>query len=65
MKKSAQIGELRGLTTDDLGRRLGTLEKELFQLRLKHSTNQLENVSQIRGKRREIARVQTDRKSVV
>ncbi len=59
MKRTQALREIRESSEDELRGRLSRLETQLFQLRLKHSTNQIENVSQIRTTRREIARVLT------
>jgi len=59
MKRTNVVREIRESSEDELRGRLGRLEAQLFQLRLKHATNQIDNVSQIRTTRREIARVLT------
>lgn len=59
MKRTAVVKEIRESSTEELQGRLTRLEEQLFQMRLKHATNQLDNVSQIRTTRREIARVLT------
>ena len=59
MKRTATVREIRESSEEDLRGRLSRLETELFKLRLKHSTNQIENTSQIRTTRREIACVMT------
>jgi large subunit ribosomal protein L29 len=59
MKRTAVVKEIRESSTEELQGRLSRLEEQLFQMRLKHATNQLDNVSQIRATRREIARVLT------
>ncbi|PSM32433.1 50S ribosomal protein L29 [Haliangium sp. UPWRP_2] len=59
MKRTAVVREIRESSEDELRGRLSRLETQLFKLRLKHSTNQIENISQIRTTRREIARVLT------
>lgn len=59
MKTTALLGAIRESSTEELVARLGRLQEELFQNRLKRSLNQLENTSLIRSARREIARVKT------
>lgn len=59
MKRTAVVKEIRESSAEELQGRLSRLEEQLFQMRLKHATNQLDNVSQIRTTRREIARVLT------
>jgi large subunit ribosomal protein L29 len=59
MKVSAALREMRESAPAELDGRLVRLEDQLFKLRVKHATNQLENAGQIRATRREIARVMT------
>ena len=59
MKKTTSLREIRESSMEELEGRLSRLEGELFKLRLRHSTNQLENTMQLRSTRREIARVMT------
>lgn len=51
--------EVRGLTPAELDKKLLDLKKDLFNLRLQHATNQLENPLRIVAVRKDIARVQT------
>ena len=51
--------ELKGKTTDQLTKMLMDLRKEQFNLRFQRSGGQLENTSQMRKIRRDIARVKT------
>ena len=59
MKIAAALREMRESAPAELDGRLSRLEDQLFKLRVKHATYQLENLSQIRATRREIARVMT------
>jgi large subunit ribosomal protein L29 len=59
MKGKIQVKDLRGNETAELERTLAKLREELFQQRLKHNTNQIENTMGIRNTRRDIARVST------
>ena len=59
MKRTTTLREIRESSADELKGRLSRLEAELFRLRLRRHTNQLENMMQIRSTRREIARVMT------
>jgi large subunit ribosomal protein L29 len=59
MKSKAQAKDLRGNETAELERTLAKLREDLFQARLKHNTNQIENTMSIRNARRDIARVST------
>jgi large subunit ribosomal protein L29 len=51
--------ELRELSPAELDRKLTDLKKDLFNLRMQHATNQLENPIRIADVRRDIARVKT------
>jgi len=59
MKSKVQAKDLRGNETAELERTLAKLREDLFQARLKHNTNQIENTMSIRNARRDIARVST------
>jgi len=51
--------EIRELTTEELGVKLNDLKKDLFNLRLQHATNQLDNPLKIADVKKDIARVKT------
>ena len=51
--------EIRELSAEVLTTKLGELKKDLFNLRLQHATNKLENVNKISEVKRDIARVNT------
>lgn len=51
--------EVRDMTPAELDMKLGELKKDLFNLRLQHATNQLDNPIRIADIRRDIARVKT------
>ena len=51
--------DMRELSNEDLAERLVETRKELFNLRFQSATGQLENVAQLKLKRREIARLLT------
>ena len=51
--------EIRKMSAEELTSKLGDLRKDLFQLRLQHATNQLENPVKIAEVKRDIARVKT------
>jgi large subunit ribosomal protein L29 len=59
MKSTIQAKDLRGNETAEVERTLKKLREDLFQHRLKHNTNQIENTMAIRTTRRDIARVCT------
>ena len=52
--------EIRKMSAAELESKLGDLKKDLFQLRLQHATNQLDNPVKIAEVKRDIARVQTE-----
>ena len=54
-----KITEIRDLTPDQLEDQLLRLKKEQFNLRFQKATGQVENTSQVRKVRRNIARVRT------
>ena len=51
--------EVRELSSTELENKLTELKKDLFNLRLQHATNQLDNPIRIADLRRDIARVKT------
>ena len=51
--------EIRKMSAAELESKLGDLNKDLFQLRLQHATNQLDNPVKIAEVKRDIARVKT------
>ena len=57
MKKSTS--ELKELSADELRLREQELNEEMFNLRVRHATGQLENPMQLRRVRKDIARVKT------
>ena len=54
-----KVNEIRKMSADELASKLGDLKKDLFQLRLQHATNQLDNPIKISEVKRDIARVKT------
>ena len=51
--------EIKELTANELRKRAVKLREELFEARMKHSIGQLGNPLEIRGKRRDLARLRT------
>ena len=51
--------EIRKMSAAELEAKLGALKKDLFQLRLQHATNQLDNPVRIAQVKKDIARVKT------
>ncbi|CAE6501431.1 MAG TPA: 50S ribosomal protein L29 [Nitrosomonas nitrosa] len=54
-----KANELKKKNNDELNKELLSLLRTHFNLRIRHATQQLENVSQLRLVRRDIARVRT------
>lgn len=51
--------ELFDMSTGELNKKLGELKQELFNLRFKHATGQLENANQLNTLKKDIAKVKT------
>ena len=58
MKTKDFVKELNNKTVDQINNELVAAKKELFNLKFKNATNQLENTSRIKEVRRNIARIQ-------
>ncbi|MEG2570948.1 MAG: 50S ribosomal protein L29 [Clostridia bacterium] len=54
-----KANEVRDLSAEELAVKLDDLKKDLFNLRLQHATNQLDNPLRIADVKRDIARVKT------
>lgn len=54
-----KASEIRKMSAADLEAKLLDLKKDLFQLRLQHATNQLDNPVRINDVKKDIARVMT------
>ena len=54
-----KANEVRKMSAEELTNKLGDLKKDLFQLRLQHATNQLENPVQIAAVKKHIPRDKT------
>ena len=54
-----KANEVRKLSAAELEAKLSELKKDLFNLRLQHATNQLENPVRIAQVKKDIARVKT------
>ena len=55
-----KANELKGLTVVELEKKLQDLKSELFDLRFRHASGQLEDPVSIRICKRDIARVNTE-----
>jgi large subunit ribosomal protein L29 len=54
-----KAGELRDLSSDELETKSRELRGELFNVKVKRATGQLENIAMLAHLRRDIARVET------
>lgn len=50
--------ELRDLTAEELLKRKKDLKEEMFNLRFRHSTGQLENTARLKQAKKDIARME-------
>ena len=55
-----KTNEFKGMTDVELDKKLKDLKGELFNLRFRHASGQLENPLSIRACKRDIARVNTE-----
>lgn len=55
----AKVGEVRSKSVPELAEQLSEAKEQLFRLRFQHATHQLDDTSQLRSVRRDIARIQT------
>jgi large subunit ribosomal protein L29 len=54
-----KASEIRELSAEELNTKLGDLKKDLFNLRLQHAVNQLDNPNKIVEVKRDIAKIKT------
>ena len=54
-----KANEVRKMSANELETKLAELKKDLFNLRLQHATNQLDNPGKIADVKHDIARVKT------
>ncbi|HLC18532.1 MAG TPA: 50S ribosomal protein L29 [Thermodesulfobacteriota bacterium] len=54
-----KTSEVRDMTIDEIKTKEGELRRELFNLRMRHTTGQLENPLKLRLLRKDIARMKT------
>jgi len=54
-----KVNEIRGMSATELEKTLMQLKRDLFNLRMQHATNHLDNPTRISTVRRDIARVKT------
>ena len=54
-----KANEIRKMSAAELDTKLADLKKDLFQLRIQHATNQLDNPVKIAEVKKDIARVKT------
>ena len=55
-----KINEIKGLETKELAEKLETAVAKYDQMKLNHAVTPMENPSQIKAARRDIARMQTE-----
>jgi len=58
-KRGTDAASLRELTSDELEARIEEAERELFRLRFRSATQELENPMLLRHLRRDVARMKT------
>ena len=58
-KLMGKMTEIKKLSDSEINKKLFDLKDELFNLRFRHKTNQLENPMRIRIVRKDIARIKT------
>ncbi len=56
-----KASEIREKTDEEIEKAIGELRAEIFQLRLKYSTNQLTETAKIGMLRKDIARLETEK----
>ena len=54
-----KFSDIKELTSGELRKRVVKLREELFEARMKHTLGQLGNPIEIRGKRKDLARLKT------
>jgi large subunit ribosomal protein L29 len=59
-----KYAELKDLTAEELRQKQTGLQEELFKLRLRQATSQVENPMRIRQLRRDIARIRTAQRAL-
>ena len=59
MKAKEDLNNLRNKSVGELQKALSETKRELFSLKFRQATNQLNDTSQIRKTRKKIARIQT------
>ena len=59
-----KAAELREKSQDELRVLENEVRDELFRLRMKHFTGQLQNVAHIRARKRDVARIKTIRQEL-
>lgn len=59
-----KYAELKELTAEELRQKQAGLQDELFKLRLRQATSQVENPMRIRQLRRDIARIRTAQRAL-
>lgn len=61
-KKAAEsvgVADLRALSVEDLRAQLAKQQQEVFDMRFRHATAQLEKTSELKSAKRQVARIMT------
>ncbi len=59
MLMTSKAKDLRNLTTEEINNKIKTNKEELFNLRFKQATGNLENPARMKALRKEVARLKT------
>ena len=59
MAKATTAAQLRGMSRDELNKKVSELKEELFTLRFSAATGQLDSHGRLRAVRKDIARIYT------
>ncbi len=57
--KTNAAAELRALSVEDLRTKMAEQQEEVFTLRFRHATAQLEKTSELKSSKRQLARIKT------
>lgn len=57
--ESAGVADLRAMSVEDLRAQLAKQQQEVFDMRFRHATAQLEKTSELKSAKRQVARIMT------
>lgn len=57
--ESAGVADLRAMSVEDLRAQLVKQQQEVFDMRFRHATAQLEKTSELKSAKRQVARIMT------